>query len=85
MTVSSNKRKKDLLTEEDISHSFRQRRRKWLFPEESDDFWFDTSEVDSDSETDTSSVLHESVEKCQIFHNLLYLTVWRVQSLHFLV
>jgi hypothetical protein len=31
-----------------------------VFSEESDDFWFDTSEEHLDSESDTSSVVHES-------------------------
>jgi len=32
-----------------------------VFSEESDDFWFDTSEEDSDGDSDTSSVVNESV------------------------
>jgi hypothetical protein len=60
MAVSSNKRKKDLLTEEDISKVLGKEDKSCVFSEESDDFWFDTSEEDSDSDTDTSSVVHES-------------------------
>ena len=49
MAASSNKL--NVLDTEDESDTF---------SEESDDFWFDTSEEDTDSESDTSSVVHES-------------------------
>jgi len=54
MVASSKKTGKDIsnvLDKEDESDAF---------AEESDDFLFDTSEEDSDSESDTSNVMHES-------------------------
>jgi hypothetical protein len=59
MAASSTKQKKDLLTEEDISKVLDKEGEINVFCVESDDFCFDTSEEDSDSESDTSSVLHE--------------------------
>ena len=61
MTVCSNKRKKDLLTDDGISKVLDTEEESGVFFEESDDFWFDTSEEDSDGDSDTSSVLNESV------------------------
>jgi hypothetical protein len=86
MAVCSNKRK-NLLTDDDISKVLDIVNESDIFSEESDDFWFDTSEEDSDGDSDTSSVLNESVsyEEVQIFRNLLYLTAWCVQDLHFSV
>jgi hypothetical protein len=83
MAASSNSARKDLLTDEDISTVLDIEGESDVFSEESDDFWFDTSEQDSD----TSSVVHESepMKKCQIFRKLLYLPAWRVQDLHFSV
>jgi hypothetical protein len=49
MAVSSNKQKKDLLAEEDISKVLDKEDESDISSEESDDFWFDTSEEDSDS------------------------------------
>jgi hypothetical protein len=46
MAASSNKRKKDLLTEEDISKVLDKKYKSYVFSEESDDFWLDTSEED---------------------------------------
>jgi len=60
MVTSSNKRMKDLLTDEDISNVLDNEDESDIFSEESDDFWFDTSEEDSESDSDTSSVVHES-------------------------
>jgi len=61
MAASSNKQKKDLLTEEDISQVLDKEDKSDVSSEESDDFLFDTSEEDSsDSELETSSVVHES-------------------------
>jgi hypothetical protein len=60
MAVSSNKRIKDLLTDEDISKVLDTEDESDIFFEESDDFWFDTSEKDSDRDSDTSSIVHES-------------------------
>jgi hypothetical protein len=60
MVAWSNKGKKDLLTEEDIYKLLDIKDESDVFPEESYDFWFDTSEEDSDSESDTSSVGHEN-------------------------
>jgi hypothetical protein len=56
MAVSSN----TLLTEEDISIVLDKDDKSNVFCEESDKFSFDTSEEDSESELDTSSVVHES-------------------------
>ena len=58
-----------------------------MYSEESDDFSFDTSEEDSDSVSDTNSVVQKSevYKKYQIFRHLLYLNTWHVQDLHFLV
>ena len=55
MAASSNKRMKDLLTDEDIYRVLDTEDESDVFSEESDDFWFDTSEEDRDSESDTSS------------------------------
>jgi len=60
MEASSNKRMKDLLTDEDISRVLDIEDKSDVFSEESDDFWFDTSEEDSERDSDTSSVVHES-------------------------
>jgi len=60
MAASSNKRMKDLLTDEDISNVLDNEDESDVFSEESDDFWFDTSQEDSESDSDTSSVVHES-------------------------
>jgi hypothetical protein len=60
MAVSSNKRKKDQLTGEDISKVLDVEDESDVFSEESDDFWFDISEEDSDRDSDTSSVVRES-------------------------
>ena len=60
MATSSNKRKKDLLTEEDIYKVLNTEDESDVFSEESDDFWFDTHEGDTDSESDKSSVVCES-------------------------
>jgi hypothetical protein len=60
----SNKRRKDLLTEEDTSKVLDKVDESDVFSEKSDNVWFDTSEEDSDSESDTSSVAHES-ELCE--------------------
>jgi hypothetical protein len=57
MASSSGERKKDLLTEEDIYRVLDKEDESDVF---SDDFLFDTSEKDTDSESDTSSVVHES-------------------------
>jgi len=56
MVASSNKQKKDQLTDEDISKVLDGEDESDIFSGESDDFWFDTSEEDSDP----SSVVHES-------------------------
>ena len=60
MAASSNKQMKDLLTDEDISNVLDIEEESDVFSEESDDFWFDTSEEDSESDLDTNSVVHES-------------------------
>jgi hypothetical protein len=60
MAASSNKWMKDLLTDKDIYRILDIEDESDVFCEESDDFWFDTSEEDTDSESDTSSVVHES-------------------------
>jgi hypothetical protein len=60
MAVSSNKWMKNLLTDEDIYRVLDTENKCDVFSEKSDDFWFDTSEEDTDSESDTSSVVHES-------------------------
>ena len=60
MAASSNKRKKDLLTEENISKILDKEDELDVFSEESDNFLFGISEEDSDSESEASSVVHES-------------------------
>jgi hypothetical protein len=60
MAASSNKQMKDLLTDEDMSKVLDTEDESDIFSEESYDFWFDTSEEDSDRDSDTSSVVHES-------------------------
>jgi hypothetical protein len=60
MAASGNKRKRDLLTEEDISKVLDKEAESEVFSEESDEFSSDTSEKDSVCESDTSSVVHES-------------------------
>jgi hypothetical protein len=57
MAAPGNKRKRDLLPEEGISKVLDKEAESEVFSEESDDFSFDTSEEDSDSESD---VVHES-------------------------
>jgi len=61
MTVCSNKRKKDLLTDDGISKVLDTEEESGVFFEESDDFWFDTSKEDSHGDSDISSVVNESV------------------------
>jgi len=61
MAAFSNKRKKDLLTDDDISKVLDIEDERDVFSEESDDFWFDTSEEDSDGDSVTSSAVNESV------------------------
>jgi len=75
MAACSNKQKKDLLTDDDISKVLEIEDESDVFSEESDDFWFDTSEEDSDRDSDTSSIVHKvnRMKKCQIFYNVLYL------------
>ena len=87
MAACSNKWKKDLLTDDDISKCLDIEEESDVFSEEYDDFWFDTSEEDSDGDSDTSSVVNESVsyEKCEVFRTLLYLKAWHIQDLHFSV
>ena len=75
MTACSNKRKKDLLTDDDISKVLDIEDESSVFSEESDDFWFDTSEEDSDRDSDTSSVVNESVsyeEVSDFFHPFVH-------------
>jgi hypothetical protein len=54
MAASSNKQMKDLLTDEVISKILDIEDESGIFSEESDDFWFDTSEDDSGRDLDTS-------------------------------
>jgi len=87
MAACNNKWKKDLLTDYDIAKVLDIEDESDVFSEESDDFWFDTSEEDSDGDS-VQAVLWMTVyrkKKCQIFHNVLYPMVWRVQDLHFSV
>jgi hypothetical protein len=51
---------KDLLTDEDIYRVLGIGDESEVFSEESDDFWFDTSEENSEGDLDTSSIVHES-------------------------
>ena len=60
MAECINKRKKDLMTDDDISKVLDIEDESDVISEESDDFWFDTSEEDSGRDSDTSSVVHES-------------------------
>jgi len=60
MAATSYKRMKDLLTDEDIYKVLDTEDESDVFSEESDDFWFDTSEEDSEGDSDTSSIVHES-------------------------
>jgi hypothetical protein len=55
---------KDLLTDEDISKVLDTEDKNGVFSEESEDFWFNTSEEDSEGDSDTSSIVHES-EPCE--------------------
>jgi len=61
MAATSNKRMKDLLIDEDISEVLDIEDESDVFSEECDDFWFDTSEEDSERDSDTSSVVHGNV------------------------
>jgi len=61
MAASSDKRMKDLLTDEDISRVLDTKDERDVLSEESDDFRFDTSEEDSDRDSNTSSTVDESV------------------------
>jgi len=58
MAASSNE------TDEDISNDLDKEDESYVFSEESDDFLFDTSEEDSDRESGTRNVVHES-ETCE--------------------
>ena len=60
MAASRNKQKMDQLTDEDISKFLDVDDKSDVFSEESDGFWFDTSEEDSDRDSNTSSVVNES-------------------------
>jgi hypothetical protein len=60
MAASNNKRKRNLLTDEDISKVLDIEDESDVFSEKSDDFLFDTSEEDTDRDSDTSSIVHES-------------------------
>jgi hypothetical protein len=51
---------KDLLTDKNISKVLHIEEKSDLFSEESADFWFDTSDEDSERDSDTSTVVHES-------------------------
>jgi hypothetical protein len=59
MAASSNKQMKDLLTDKDISKVLDTEDERDIFSEESDDFWFDTSEEGTDRDSDTTTVVHE--------------------------
>ena len=59
MAASRNKQKRVLFTEEDISKVLGKDDESDVFSEEFDDFFY-ISEEDSESESDTSSVVHES-------------------------
>jgi len=61
MAACSNKWKKDLLTDDDISKVLDIEDESDVFCEASDDFWFDASEEDSEGVSDTSSVVSEIV------------------------
>ena len=50
MAACSNKGKKDLLTDDSISKVLDIEDESDVFSEESDDFWFDTSEENSDGQ-----------------------------------
>jgi len=54
MAASSNE------TDQDICNVLDKEEESDVFSEESDDFLFDTSEEESDRESDTSNVVHES-------------------------
>ena len=87
MAACSNKRKKNLLTDDDISKVLDTEDESDVLSEESDDFWFDTSE-EIQTEIRIQAVLCMKVNHvkwCQMFRNLLYLTAWRIQDLHFSV
>jgi hypothetical protein len=60
MAASSNKLIEELLTDRDISKDLDTEDESDVFSEESDEFWFDTSEEDSERDSDTSSIVHES-------------------------
>jgi hypothetical protein len=59
MAASSSKRKRDLPREEYVFNVLEKEDESDVFSEESDYFSFDTSEEDSESESDTNSVVHE--------------------------
>jgi len=83
MAASSNKRMKDLPTDEDIYRVLDTEDESDVFSEESDDFWFDTSEEETDSESDTSSVVHESEQYEKVSHfsqPFVFCTSWRCAS-----
>jgi hypothetical protein len=60
MAASSKKRMKDLLTDEDISKVLNTEDESDVFSEESDDFWFYTSEENSEKDSNTISIVHEN-------------------------
>jgi len=68
MAASSHKRMKDLLTDEDIYRVLGIEDESDVFSEESDDFCFDTSEEDSEGNSDTSSIVHESEPYEEVSH-----------------
>ena len=57
-----------LLTDDDISKVLDIEDESDVFLEGSDDFWFDTSEEDSDGDSDTGNVANESVSYEEVSH-----------------
>jgi len=87
MAACNNKRKKDLLTDDDISKVLDIEDESDVFSEESDEFGLIQGRK-IQTEIQIQAVLCMKVyrmKKCQIFRNLLYPTAWRVQDLHFSV
>jgi hypothetical protein len=87
MAVSGNKRKKDLLTDEDISKVVDKEDKSCVFSEESDGFGLiQVKKIQTRSWI--QAVLRMKVDRmqtCQISRSPLYLMAWHVQDLHLLV
>jgi hypothetical protein len=87
MAVSGNKRKKDLLTDEDISKVLDNEDKSCVFSEESDSFGLiQVNKIQTPSWIQAVLCMKVNrMQTCQISRSLLYLMAWHVKDLHLLV